>query len=148
MSGDDAEGRQAPGAGSGHARPVLLRHQSLALHAYGVVGKVSGKQQRKDYERAVKNLGANILRSGLAAAMAALERRSDRGKRLLDHLARAGIPGLEAATADDLPERVRGLDVDAYMIATRQMLHLAAWLKRAAQATFVDDDDAEQAEIG
>jgi len=31
---------------------------------------------------------------------------------------------------------VRGLDVDGYIIATREILQLATWLKRAAQATF------------
>lgn len=117
---------------------AVLRGQRRALHAYEVVAKVPEKD-RKDYKTAVNDLGANILRSGFAAAMAALERPGDRGKTLLEHLAAAGVPGLEGATKDDLPDRVRRLDVDAYMIATREMLQVAAWLKRAAQATFEDE---------
>jgi len=31
---------------------------------------------------------------------------------------------------------VRELDADGYMIATREMLQVATWLKRAVQATF------------
>lgn len=55
---------------------------------------------------------------------------------LLGHLASAGIPGLENATAQNLAERVRGLDTDSYMMATRELLQVATWLKRAVQATF------------
>jgi CRISPR-associated protein Cmr5 len=46
------------------------------------------------------------------------------------------VPGLEGATANDLSRRVTTLDADAYMIATREMLQVAVWLKRAVQATF------------
>jgi hypothetical protein len=48
------------------------------------------------------------------------------------------VSGLEGATKNDLPDRVRRLDVDGYMIATREILQLAAWLRRAVQATFGD----------
>ena len=114
---------------------LLLRDQRRALHAYDAVAKVEKKQQ-KDYEIAVNDLGANILRSGLCAALAAIQRLGDRGRILLDHLATAGVPGLDGANADDLAQRVRQLDADGYMIATREMLLVAAWLKRAVQATF------------
>lgn len=117
-----------------HAQP-LLRDQRRALHAYDSVSKVP-KEGRKDYEIAVNDLGANILRSGLCAALAAVQRLGERGNLLLEHLANAGVPGLEKATAKELAKRVRELDVDAYMIATREMLEVAVWLKRAVQATF------------
>lgn len=113
----------------------LLRDQRRALHAYESVEKVP-KDERKDYQIAVNDLGANILRSGLCAAIAAVQRLGSRGELLLGHLAAAGVPGLEGATAKDIARRVRKLDADAYMIATREMLHVAVWLKRAAQATF------------
>jgi len=112
----------------------LLRDQQRALHAYDAVGKVP-KTQHEDYEIAVNSLGANILRSGLCAAIAAVQRRGERGSLLLDHLASAGVPGLEGVTANDLAKRVRELDADAYMVATREMLKVAVWLKRAVQAT-------------
>jgi CRISPR-associated protein Cmr5 len=113
----------------------ILRDQRRALHAYEVVGNVP-KTRRKDYEIAVNDLGANILRSGLCAAIAAVQRRGSGGEGLLGHLAAANVPGLENATANDLASRVRELDADTYMIATREMLQVAVWLKRAVQATF------------
>lgn len=109
--------------------------QQRALHAYKCVGAVKQSEQ-KDYRNAVNGLGATILRSGLAAAMALLERLGDRGERLLEDLAGAKVPGLEGAAKHDLPNRVRALGVAAYMTATRETLETAAWLKRAAQATF------------
>lgn len=129
------------GPGRASSGAVLLRDQRRALHAYEAAGKVPA-DRRRDYKIAVNDLGANILRSGLAAAMAGLERLGERGKLLLEHLAGAGIYGLDGATRDTLPNRVRALDVDSYILATREMLKVAAWLKRAAQATFEDHDHA------
>lgn len=117
---------------------ALRRDQRRALHAYGVVSNVPSKMQR-DYKLAVNDLGANILRSGLCAAIAAVQRLGPRGDLLLGHLAAAGVPGLEGVAAKDLAKRVRELEADAYMIATREMLQVAVWLKRAVQATFGED---------
>jgi CRISPR-associated protein Cmr5 len=115
----------------------LLRDQQRALHAYEAVGRVpKTKTQQDDYKNAVNDLGANILRSGLCAAIAAVQRLGDRANVLLGHLASANVPGLEDATAQNLAQRVRGLDSDSYIIATREMLQVATWLKRAVQATF------------
>ncbi len=115
-------------------RPVW-RDQQRALHAYEVVGNVQMAQQ-KDYKIAVNDLGANILRSGLCAALASVQRLGNRSDLLLAHLAAAGVPGLEGATARDIAKRVRELDADGYMIAAREMLQVAVWLKRAVQAMF------------
>jgi CRISPR-associated protein Cmr5 len=118
-------------------KKVMLRDQRRALHAYEAVGRVAAdKQTRDNYKTAVNNLGANILRSGLCAAIASVQRSSNGGGALLSHLASAGVTGLEGATAGELPKRVRELDADGYMIATREMMQVAVWLKRAAQATF------------
>ncbi|MBI2566727.1 MAG: type III-B CRISPR module-associated protein Cmr5 [Candidatus Schekmanbacteria bacterium] len=113
----------------------LRRDQRCALHAYEAVGRVPRNQQ-KDYEITVNDLGTNILRSGLCAAIAGLQRLGNRGELLLGHLAAASVSGLDGATADDLARRVRELDADTYMISTREMLQVAVWLKRAVQATF------------
>jgi CRISPR-associated protein Cmr5 len=119
-----------------HPKP-LLRDQRRALHAYDSVGMIpKEKEAREDYKIAVNDLGANILRSGLCAALAAVQRLGKRGEPLLGHLAAASVPGLEGASANDLARRVRELNADAYMIATREMLQVAVWLKRAVQATF------------
>lgn len=114
---------------------MLLRDQQRALHAYNAVASVQRVQQ-KDYKIAVNDLGANILRSGLCAAVASVQRLGSRGDVLLGHLAEANVPGLEGATAQNLAQRVRGLDADSYMMATRELLKVATWLKRAVQATF------------
>jgi CRISPR-associated protein Cmr5 len=114
---------------------MILRDQQRALHAYQAVGAVP-TDKRADYEMAVNALGANILRSGLCAALAAIQRRGSGGVLLLDHLATAGVPGVDGAKGSDLFTRVRTLDAEAYVTASREMLHVAAWLKRAVQATF------------
>lgn len=114
------------------------RDQRRALHAYEAVALVPDRG-RKDYRTAIDGLGANILRSGLAAAIAAVERLGDRRHLVLVHLATAGVPGLEGATGGDLPGRIRRLDVDAYLLATREMLAVASWLKRAVQATYGEE---------
>lgn len=123
------------------AKPVVLRDQECARRAYEFVDKVQ-KDDQKDYKIAVNDLGAAILRSGLAAAMASLERLKKRGELIRGHLATllgaARLPGLEGATGATLPSMVRKLPVDGYMLATREALQIATWLKRAAQATFED----------
>ncbi len=116
-------------------RKPLLRDQRLALHAYKAVGQVPQDQQ-KDYKIAVNDLGANVLRSGLCAAIAAVQRLGSRGDLLLGHLADAEVPGLEGTNYKELGKRVGELNADAYMIATREILQVAVWLKRAVQATF------------
>jgi len=116
-----------------------LRDQQRALHAYDAVSGVpSDKQSRVNYKIAVNGLGANILRSGLCAALASVQRLGNRGDVLLGHLASADVPGLQDATAQNLATKVRELDADSYMIATRELLQVATWLKRAVQATFED----------
>jgi CRISPR-associated protein Cmr5 len=116
----------------------VTRDQRFALHAYKAVASVEAKA-KKDYKIAVYDFGTNVLRSGLAAAVATLERRDDKGVKFLrEHLAMAGIVGLKGVTAETLPDRVRDLDIDEYIMATRELLHLTLWLKRAVQATIKD----------
>ena len=145
---------------------MLTRDQQRAAYAYSRVGAVY-KDFRKDYKIAVMALGSNILRSGMVAALADLQRKakySDPPARLkesggllvLKHLAAAGIPHLvmvPIGTAHDaVPDTVRdtlattarGLHTLQYMLATREMLQVVLWLKRAAQATFVEDEPKPQ----
>lgn len=133
--------RREVGASARSAAPsgsVLLRDQRRALYAYKVVAEVP-KDKQRDYKIAVNDLGANILRSGLCAALAAVQRLGERGNILLGHLASAEVPGLAGASAEDLPRRVRELDADTYIIATREVVQVATWLKRAVQAAFEED---------
>ena len=118
------------------AQKLILRDQRRALHAYEAVSAVA-KDERDEYRTAVNDLGANILRGGLCAALAATQRLGKRGGDILiGHLAIAGVPGLESVPPQELARRVRELDADSYMIATREVLQVATWLKRAVQATF------------
>jgi CRISPR-associated protein Cmr5 len=127
----------APSASTiGAAR--LTRDQQRALHAYGAVLTVPPDQQR-DYKIAVSDLAVGIRRSGLSAALAALERKKGAGGRLLCDLAKAGMPALKDATAASLVAEVNRLDVDAYILASRECLKVAAWLKRATHARFEVD---------
>lgn len=116
-------------------QPTVLRDQQRALYAYQVVSMVPQELQ-KDYSNAVNRLGTNILQSGLCAAIASVQRLKGRGTLLLEHLASAGVAGLDGAQAGDLAKRIRELDTDAYMIATREILAVTSWLKRGVQATF------------
>jgi CRISPR-associated protein Cmr5 len=112
---------------------AVLRDQERARFAYERVAAVE-QAERDDYENAVLGLGADILRVGLLAALAAVQRLGDRGARLLDDLAAAKIPGLVARNGQELVAKARALDVDQYMIATRETLAVVAWLRRACQA--------------
>lgn len=122
------------------SRPTLTRDQQRALYAYSAVGTVPQTQDKRDeYKTAVNDLGANILRDGLCAAIADVQRRKERGELLLEHLAGAAsesVSGLHGVTRENLSMRVRELDTQAYMVATREMLRIATWLKRAVQASF------------
>src|SRR5262245_52983522 len=91
----------------------LNKDQQRASRAYGQVGtlwnaydrtpeadkneKQNTKKSCEDYEIAVKALGANILRSGLSAALADLMRRKGRAQKLREHIAASQIPGLDGA---------------------------------------------------
>lgn len=125
---------------------MLTRDQERARRAYEAIGGVP-EGEREDYKIAVHALGAEILESGLAAAMSGLERRKEKGDLLRGHLAAAGIPKLiqagtnepilsEPVSATNLPDKIRALDTDAYILATRETLQIVLWLKRAVQAKF------------
>jgi CRISPR-associated protein Cmr5 len=112
------------------------RLTTSTLRAYGFVCKVL-EREREDYEIAVNDLGAKILRSGLCGALAAVQRPGEGGELLFRHLTDVRVPGLEGATANDLARRLgEQLDADADMLATREMLQVSMWLKRAVRARF------------
>ena len=52
----------------------MLRDQTRARHAYASVGTVP-PEHREDYKIAVNAFGAHVIRSGLCAAIAWLQRR-------------------------------------------------------------------------
>jgi CRISPR-associated protein Cmr5 len=124
----------------------LWADYTRARDANDPAGKASAKAAAEKYKGAVRSLGANILRSGLSAAVAELMRRKADTQLLRQHLAQSGIPGLQACNADDLFQTVNGVPVDAYMLATRETLQVVMWLKRAAEALFdfdISDNSGE-----
>jgi CRISPR-associated protein Cmr5 len=121
--------------------PRLTKDQNRARLAYERVAAVAC-DKRDDYKTAVRALGANVLRSGLSAALADLKRR--KAADVLADIERFGIPGLTGAPngpASSLLVRVNELPVGQYILATRETLQVAMWLKRACDALF-DQDDA------
>jgi hypothetical protein len=85
----------------------------------------------------VQSFAATLLRSGFAAAVSVLERSADRGgfKLLLDHLASCALPGITSGSSSAWPASVRAVgDVGLYMQATRELIALLGWLRRACRA--------------
>lgn len=121
---------------------ALTRDQVRAQYAYESVQDYFASATAKDrdeYKIAVNGFGANIIRSGLAVTLAFLERSRQDQRRTADrefmsHLAGAGVPYLTEATEETLPGLVRAMPVEHYMVATRELLRLGHWFKRAVQA--------------
>ncbi len=125
---------------------MITRDQKRARHAYDRVRAVDAGL-RDEYKTLLFALGPNVMRSGLAAALAFVERETTRthaAEVFLRDVATFGLPGLAGAGAD-LPARVRALDnVETYMLATREVLALTVWFRRAAQALLREPDDASK----
>lgn len=119
-------------------KKFTTRDQDRAVYAYTQVAKITKKEEQAEYKIAVNQLGAQVMRSGLAAAMAFLERKNDREavNRLLGDIAGANIMGLAGTNAKNLPDHIRKMDLESYMIATREILRILIWFRRAVQATF------------
>lgn len=130
--------------------PKLYRDQVRALHAYQSVQQAVDTlvtkhgDQRNDYRIAVDDLGIHVRRLGLAAALSQIEAESRKhpgpSTLLLDHLGKAGITGLVGTNATTIANRARGLDVNDYMLATRELLQVATWFRRAVQSLMPNTD--------
>ena len=123
----------------------MTRDQRRAQYAYQCAGEVMklGDQQRQEYRTLVMGLGPLVLRSGLVTALAFLQRRAKDEDRnaaaiLFEHLASADIPGLRPDRGE-APEQIcalaRHLELEPTMLATRELIKVVEWLKRAAEAT-------------
>jgi CRISPR-associated protein Cmr5 len=116
---------------------MRTRDQERALHVYDCVTRLD-TSLRGDYKVMAKDLGANIMRSGLCAALAFIHRdvKERAARAFLDHLTAAmktvGISALgKVARGDELFAAVRELELADYMLVTREMLRLAIWFRRA-----------------
>lgn len=113
---------------------MISRDQERAKHAYKSVNEVP-KNAQKDYKILVNGFGPHIVRSGLAATLAFIERdKSEKAVQLfLEHLATAKIPGIPNDPAR-LFETIREAPMEDYMLITREMLKTILWFKRAVQS--------------
>ena len=114
----------------------ITRDQQRAKHAYHAVKQI-GADDFKSYKVLVNSLGPNVIRSGLAGALAFMQRYKSAGARdtFGEDLA-TGFPkdfGV-GKNLNAMVTRVTAMDLDTYMVATRECLKLAQWFKRATQA--------------
>ena len=114
----------------------MTRDQQRALAAYETLDAVVAADNLKNFASLVNGLGGQIIRTGLAASLAFAARYRDdaAATALFDHLRKAKIPGVEGKNRLELITSVSKLDVRAYMHATRELLRVILWLKRAIQA--------------
>ena len=122
---------------------ILRKDQERALTAYRWAGeaKAANPSLIEEYETAVQGFAAALLRSGLAVAVSVLERSANRGgfALLLAHLGGWKLPGIDGVPATDWPGRVRLIsNVGQYMQATRELVALLSWLRRACRAVQVE----------
>lgn len=117
--------------------------QKRAVTAYACVENI--KTNLEDYKIAVNTFGTTILRSGLSAAFCLVERKKSQNsmyEKLVAHLCESGfaIGKLNGHGVDILkiPELIRKLELQDYILTTRQILRAVFWLKRATQAYRVD----------
>jgi len=116
------------------AVPRLLRDQRRAAIAYQCVAEtLKPAIDAKAYKNLVLAVGVDIRRMGLSGALAAVEREKAVGELLLAHLRRAPMHA-GPSEGQDLPGWVRGLELTAYMLVTRELLQFVVWLRRAVQA--------------
>jgi CRISPR-associated protein Cmr5 len=125
---------------------MLNLDQRRAYHAYNCVSEVTNL---KEYKVLVNGLGPNIIRSGLVAALAFLQRyRSpDVKKQFAQHIA-SGLPQ-EWKVPNELDEfvaHVRKVDNMQYMLITREIMRLTLWFKRAVQASDQSPSDQSPAD--
>ena len=113
----------------------LRRDQQRALRAYEWASAAT--DVLGEYEIAVQSFAAALLRSGFAAAVSVLERSKERPgfHRLLDDLSGWPLAGIEKKPSAEWPAQVRALaDITQYMHATRELILLLSWLRRACRA--------------
>lgn len=132
----------------GSAQPLRRKDQERAIWAYECA-KAAGDGV-KEYEITVQTFAATVLRSGLAVAVSVLQRDAQRPgpKRLMADLAANPVPGIPEGP-NGWPERVRNIQaLDDYMLASRELLALITWLRRACRAVRASKESRPKPEEG
>ena len=136
------------------------RDQLRAQRAYRCVKEAMGKLSEKDqeeYKIAVNHFGDNVMKNGLALALAFLGRQMDKraaNSLVLEHLASVEIAGLDLTTGQDvkiqeqLIQRVAQMETGNYMLATRTYLRQIIWFRRAVQALLPTENKKVKTDSG
>ena len=135
---------------------MTLEHRRMH-RAFTTVEEAVAAAQFKAWKTAVMSFGSEVQRCGLLQAVAFLHRGQDKDVKAVavrlttcirDHLIKVRI------LVPDEPESplltiLRGVSTDEYMMATREVLALSLWLRRATQAQAGVDapDDHHPADV-
>jgi len=114
----------------------MLRDQKRAFDAFRLAKQASAKgKQFGDYRNAANDLPVHLVRSGLVAALANLQRVVAGRPGAMQFRADlcAALPVHLKAPTDELLDWAAKLSTDQYMLASREMMKLAVWFKRAVQ---------------
>jgi CRISPR type III-B/RAMP module-associated protein Cmr5 len=120
----------------------LTRDQKRAELAYSRVEEVIGDKgvSSKDYKVLINSLGANVIRSGLLGALCFMQRKDSAAVRALANHLSEGLGAFKIeGDIDQLVASARKLPMEDYMLATRELLALTVWFKRAVQALVEDE---------
>jgi CRISPR-associated protein Cmr5 len=129
-----------------------VRDHRRARQAYQRVATIATEKRNdvkalsvKAYKSAVDSFGANVIRSGLGAAVAWLQRRgTPEAGAFLEDLASADLRGIGIVQrADDFAAAVRRASNADYMLATRDAIAVVSWFRRALQTAVAAEKERE-----
>jgi len=119
----------------------LRVEQQRIQRAYTVLDEVVREKVFAEWRTSTLGFGADVQRCGLLQTIAFLYRgKEDKSRKVAELLSGAVRHHLrdrrllERNDAVDLLADLRTMDGDRYMLATREVLALSVWLKRATQA--------------
>ena len=132
---------------------MMLEHRRMH-RAFTTVEEAVEAGQFKAWKTAVMSFGSEVQRCGLLQAVAFLHRGQDKGVALRltesvrDHLIQVRILQVREPRKP-LLTILRSVSTDEYMMATREVLALSLWLRRATQTQDAAEapTDAQPADV-
>lgn len=114
-----------------------------AQSAWGAVQEVVKKDEksRKEYRSLVRSTPALVLSSGLLQTLAFLKAKGEAHRALYSHLSGWVAPRL-GADGKPLFEHLLSAGSDDHRLATRESIAYLSWLKRIAEATIEEPEEA------
>jgi CRISPR-associated protein Cmr5 len=120
----------------------MTRQQRWAKHAYQCVlsykanGDKAGEAREKKLATLCMKAPSLLQQAGLVQAIPFLQTRSDEGKTFVADLAR----GLDLKSAAELQTTAHGAPLADYMALSHEVIGLATWFRRFAQAELKGDE--------